>query len=500
MYRAEDARRYAGLAINQGIHVQKGQTLLIRAQVDCVEFVRLLTEEAYRAGASDVQVFFTDTQVDRLRYQYAPQEVLDNPAGWMPQAQADYLEKGGCVISLTSADPDAFLGLDMGRVGRGLNAAKVAAKPFREQVDKGENQWLVLGVPSPGWAQKAFSQDGPERAVEKLWDAIYHTMRLDEADAAGAWEAHSRTLREQCGKLNGSGVVSLRLKNALGTDLALDLVDAPVWEGGSSQTTGGVSFHANMPTEEVFSAPHRDRVNGTVYSSMPLNYQGTLIEGMRFTFRDGVVVAGERERPLRVQEVGQPEIEAEQVQRLGEGRLKQFVERERRRGDPHDLVEDLELPVCGEQPFACLPAGDVPYPEHPHPCERVLFQPSAGVDVPPLLSPGVLHPEVEAGDLVPGTHRGEEFPGPFPLVDERHQVCIENLIDVGSEDFILAGREDLPGMGVHPGHLHIPIEHQDAHARLVEDLERFFRLSRHRIYNAHASLPLQYYYSVKVIL
>ncbi len=290
MYRAEDARRYAGLAINQGIHVQKGQTLLIRAQVDCVEFVRLLTEEAYRAGASDVQVFFTDTQVDRLRYQYAPQEVLDNPAGWMPQAQADYLEKGGCVISLTSADPDAFLGLDMGRVGRGLNAAKVAAKPFREQVDKGENQWLVLGVPSPGWAQKAFSQDGPERAVEKLWDAIYHTMRLDEADAAGAWEAHSRTLREQCGKLNGSGVVSLRLKNALGTDLALDLVDAPVWEGGSSQTTGGVSFHANMPTEEVFSAPHRDRVNGTVYSSMPLNYQGTLIEGMRFTFRDGVVV------------------------------------------------------------------------------------------------------------------------------------------------------------------------------------------------------------------
>lgn len=290
MYREQDAQRYASLIVNQGVRLQQGQAMILRAQVDCVDFVRLVAQEAYLAGASEVVVFYSDQQLDRMRYQHAAQEVLDNPADWQVRVITEMLEKGACTVSFTSADPDGFLGLDMGRVGRALNAQKIISKPFREQIDKKENQWIIVGVPSVGWAKKIFPDDTAEQAVEKLWDAIYHAMRLDQEDAAAAWEAHNTAIQQRRQLLNESGVVTLKITSGLGTDLTLDLVDHVVWEGGAGTTVGGVLFHPNMPTEEVFTAPHRARVNGRVCSSMPLNYQGTLIDGMTFTFQDGLVV------------------------------------------------------------------------------------------------------------------------------------------------------------------------------------------------------------------
>lgn len=290
MYREKDARRYAELAVRQGINLQKGQTLLIRASVECAEFARMLVEAGYQAGAGSVELYYSDQAADRLRYQYADAQVLEHPAKWLPEVLAQYLKEGAAIISVVSADPDGFNGLDMGKVGRALNAQKMANIPYREQIDKNENQWLVIGAAAPGWARKVFPDEPEDRAMEKLWDAIYHTMRVDLPDPQGAWKAHTQDLLDRGKALNESGVVSLRIHSGLGTDLTMDLVKNPVWAGGASTTVGGIFFNANMPTEEVFTAPHRAGVNGKVVASMPLNYQGSLIDGFSFTLKDGLVV------------------------------------------------------------------------------------------------------------------------------------------------------------------------------------------------------------------
>lgn len=290
MYRHNDALRYARLITGaQGINLQKGQTLVIRCAVENAAFAAMVSEAAFQAGAGDVVIFYGDQRADRVRYQYAARDTLTDVKMWYYDALVGYLKEGACYLNIGSADPEAFAELDAEKVGAAMNAQTRAAAVFYDYVDRNENQWLAVGAAGEGWAKKLFPAETPQRAQERLWDSIYHVMRLDEPDAEAAWERHCASLAARCARLNAGGFTGLEIKSGLGTDLRIGLAGNAVWLGGRDTTETGVSFNANMPTEEVFTAPHCMRAEGTVVASMPLHYNGTLIEGLALTFRDGAV-------------------------------------------------------------------------------------------------------------------------------------------------------------------------------------------------------------------
>lgn len=296
MYRENDARKYAELIAKVGVNIQPGQQVYITTYVEVVEFARILAEECWKAGAGDVTLRYVDEQLSRLRYIHASKEALSDVPDWAHAPKLDIAKKGGCFISLIADDPDALNGLDAEKIGAAVRANSVASAPFYEQLDKSVNQWTVVAAPSPAWSRKLFPELEEAEAVKKLWDCIYHTVRIDEADPTASWEAHSKALHDHCEILNGSDLKSLHITNSLGTDLTVELVDNYIWAGGAEKTVDkNVEFQANMPTEEVFCMPHKYGVNGVVYSSMPLIYQGMTIDKFNITFKDGQVVGYEAE-------------------------------------------------------------------------------------------------------------------------------------------------------------------------------------------------------------
>lgn len=290
MYREETAKAYAKLIIRTGVNLQKGQLVILNAPIENAEFARLVLEEAYRAGARDVLLRYFDDKASRIRYQYASEDALTTVPAWKYTPIEEYAKAGAAYICIESDDPDAFLGIDSEKLGKGMNAEARAKKPFQQIFDKNEIQWTVVAAAGREWAKKVFPEAEEEWAIQKLWDAIYHTTRMDTPDPEKAWAEHSSSLRKYCDFLNDSGITRLHLENSLGTNLEVGLIPGAIWAGGSEKTVRGIEFEANMPTEEVFTAPHREKVSGKVYSTLPLNYQGVLIDGFWFEFQDGAVV------------------------------------------------------------------------------------------------------------------------------------------------------------------------------------------------------------------
>lgn len=315
MYREETARAYAKLIIRTGVNLQKGQLAILNAPIENAEFARMVLEEAYRAGARDVLLRYFDDKASRLRYQYAHEDALTNVPAWKYTPIEEYAKAGAAYICIESDDPDAFFGIDSERLGKGMNAEARAKKPFQRIFDKNEIQWTVVAAAGRDWAKKVFPGVDEQWAIQKLWDAIYHTTRMDTPDPQKAWAEHSASLRQHCDFLNASGITRLHLENSLGTNLEIGLIPGAIWAGGSEKTVGGIEFEANMPTEEVFTAPHREKVNGKVVSTLPLNYQGVLIEDFWFVFRDGLIVEyGARQGKAALDQIFQDE----NCRRLGE--------------------------------------------------------------------------------------------------------------------------------------------------------------------------------------
>lgn len=290
MYREETARAYAKLIIRTGVNLQKGQLAILNAPIENAEFARMVLEEAYRAGARDVLLRYSDDKASRIRYEHASEDALTTVPSWKYTPIEEYAKAGAAYICIESDDPDAFFGIDAEKIGKSMNAEARAKKPFQKIFDKNEIQWTVVAAAGREWAKKVFPGVEEEWALQKLWDAIYHTTRMDMPDPQKAWDEHAKNLRKHCDFLNEAKVSALHLHNSLGTDLEIGILPGAIWAGGVEKTVGGVAFEANMPTEEVFTAPHRDKVNGKVVATMPLNYQGVLIDGFWFAFQDGVVV------------------------------------------------------------------------------------------------------------------------------------------------------------------------------------------------------------------
>ncbi|MDF1524255.1 MAG: aminopeptidase [Trueperaceae bacterium] len=280
----------ATLALRLGVNLQPGQRLVLIGPVEAVDLLRRIARQAYELGSPHVHVELLDEQMGLIRALHAHDDTLDTVDEERTAMLKAKLERGDAYVRVSGSDPDLMAPADPARVARITKAASVANRPVGDLVQRAHMPWTILAYATPAWARKAFPDLPEAEAVAKLWDAIFAATRADQEDPVAAWEAHLAQLQRANDHLNARGYTALHLK-APGTDLRLGLADTHVWEsGGSAALVNGARFVANMPTEEVFTAPHARRVDGVISSSKPLSYQGRLIDRFQLTFRDGEVV------------------------------------------------------------------------------------------------------------------------------------------------------------------------------------------------------------------
>ena len=292
---ALDARldAYAQLVIRAGCNLQEGQELFLSCDIACADFARKLMRAAYEAGASDVTLRWSDELCTRMGYEYKPLEMFERFPDWMALLQNGVAKRGAALLFVTSEDPQALDGIDPRKMVAWRKASNLACPDWRNGMDFGRNVWCICGAASPAWAARVFPQLPVDQAVERLWEAILHTVRVDGPDATAAiaaWEAHRASFVARRAWLNGMGLDSLHYRNSLGTDFTVGLLPGGIWQGGGAEIVTGREFFPNMPTEEVFSSPDRNRADGLVVASMPLNHNGALVRNFWIRFEAGRVV------------------------------------------------------------------------------------------------------------------------------------------------------------------------------------------------------------------
>ena len=310
--------KYAAFTVQVGVNVQKGQTLIIRCPVEGAYFGRACMEAAYKAGARDVVIRWEDEKAARIRMELGEEEALSETKPYELRSYLDYAESEGgcCLLAIHASDPEIFKGLDTGKINRVSLAKQEAMKSWREYTMKDRVQWCVVAIPTPAWAASVFPGLSEDEAQEKLWSAIFDVCRVTGGDPVSAWKEHVAKTAACRDKLNELQLESIHMTSANGTDLTVGLAKGHTWEGACSKAENGTVFIANVPTEEVFTAPHRERVNGVVKGTKPYVYNGQLIEGFSVTFKDGVVVEYSAEKNAEL--LGQLLDSDEGARRIGE--------------------------------------------------------------------------------------------------------------------------------------------------------------------------------------
>ena len=280
--------KYAQLVVEVGSNVQEGDTVSIAAPVESAEFARMLAENSYKAGAHEVIINWRDDVITRLAYENQPVEVLEDIAQYAYDRAEYYAKKGQKSISISAADPELLKGIDAQKIQRASKAMSEKFQPLRKYTMNDINSWTVISVPTQKWAEKVFPNS--ENPVEDLWEAIFKTVRVDKENPIKEWEDHLNTLTKKSDWLNEMNFEFLRYKSSNGTDLEIRLPEGHIWTAASSLNSKGESFVPNMPTEEVFTLPHKDGVNGIVHSAKPLVYAGNVIDEFWLKFEDGAVV------------------------------------------------------------------------------------------------------------------------------------------------------------------------------------------------------------------
>lgn len=280
---------FAELIIRVGLNLQPGQRLLIRAGVESADFARNVCSKAYSAGCKEVEVIWNDDFISLARLKNAPEENLSSYPAYLAQGHNDAASRADAVLTIRASDPELYKGQDGKRISLSEKASRQALKPFFEKITSSALNWCLVSVPSKAWAAKVFPHEAPDIQLDKLWRAILTTVRASQEDPEAAWQTHLQKLEKRREYLNEKQYQSLRYR-AKGTDLEIGLVDNHLWMGGIQPTQSGIIYVANLPTEEVFTMPHKDKANGVVSSSLPLSHAGTLIEDFELTFKDGKVV------------------------------------------------------------------------------------------------------------------------------------------------------------------------------------------------------------------
>lgn len=285
----ETLKKYAKLAVEVGVNIQKNQTLVINAPIECAEFVRLIAEYAYDKGAKNVNVRWNDEKLSLIKYLKAPDETFKEFPQWEAKGLEELAKGGAAFLSIAASDPELFKDVDPARISEAMKTASNALKAYREYMMNSFVAWCVISVPTKGWAKKVFPEISENTAVEKLWENIFNIVRVDKDDPVEAWNAHLKNLNDKVEFLNSKKFKKLHYKSKE-TDLTIELPENHIWAGGGEYNRDKTYFVANMPTEEVFTLPLKTGVNGVVKSTKPLNYAGNLIDNFTLTFKDGKVV------------------------------------------------------------------------------------------------------------------------------------------------------------------------------------------------------------------
>jgi len=292
LYNEAHLDEYVDLVIRKGVNIQPGQLLLISCKVECAFFARKAMKAAFEAGASNVHIRWIDELSSRTRYLMADDEIFDTYPAWDKLMFDSLAGEGAAFLNVEASDPEAFKGVDSGKLSKFNIAASGALKGYFEKVITGGVRWCIASVPSEPWAKKAFPNAScTDEAMSLLWKNIFAASRVGDGNAVEKWESHIRTLKSRVAALNKYHFKSIHLKNAAGTDLHMELPKKHKWLGGGDVAKDGLHFLPNIPTEEIFSAPVANGVNGTVVGTMPNVFRGNLIDGFSITFKDGKVVS-----------------------------------------------------------------------------------------------------------------------------------------------------------------------------------------------------------------
>lgn len=291
-------QKYAEFTVRVGVNVQPGQALIIRCPIEGAEFGRACMSAALDAGARDVLLRYDDEKATRIRMEKADEAALCSPMPSELRSYLDYAESEGgvCALSIYAEDPEIFSGLDAGKIQRVNMARRKFMRPWQEYTMKDKVQWCVVSIPTAAWAKTVFPALAPAAAVEALWEKIFEVCRVTGGDPVAAWQQHTARTTARKDRMNALDLESVHFTSANGTDLVVGLADNAVWEGASSHAENGAEFIANLPTEEVFTAPHKEKVNGVVKGTKPYVYNGELIEGFTVRFENGRVVGHSAEK------------------------------------------------------------------------------------------------------------------------------------------------------------------------------------------------------------
>jgi aminopeptidase len=279
----------AQVAVNVGLGLKAGQELVMTASTDAMPLARRITEHAYRAGATLVTTLFSDDESSLMRYRSAANESFDHAAKWLYEGMAAAFKSGAARLAIAGGNPSLLSNEDPDRVGRANRAVSKAYRPALELITRHEINWTIVASATPAWAAAMYPGEAPDAALAKLWEVIFATTRINTADPVSAWKAHDAGLQRRAAFLNEKRYATLHYRGP-GTDFRLGLADDHFWLGGGTTAGNGNYCIPNMPTEEVFSAPHKDRADGTVTATKPLSHQGTMIEGIHVRFERGRIV------------------------------------------------------------------------------------------------------------------------------------------------------------------------------------------------------------------
>ena len=281
---------YARLIISQGLNLQKGQRMLISSPVECAEFARMCASEAYKSGCREVVMNWYDDYMTREKFLHADSDIFDTADPCKAMLYNTLSDEGAAFLSIYSEDPEYLLGVSEDRIRRSQMASGKALETFRTHETRNDMPWCVVSVPTEAWAKKVFPNLNGEKAQEKLWHAILDSVRVDGGDSAENWKKHSDELQARVRIMNDFNFKYLHYTNSLGTDLTVELPEGHYWAGGNEISTKGIEFSANIPTEEIFTLPKRDGVNGVVYGTKPLVLSGNIVTGFRFVVKNGRIV------------------------------------------------------------------------------------------------------------------------------------------------------------------------------------------------------------------
>ena len=283
--------KYAKLVVETGINLQKEQLLVINAPIECADFARRVAAAGYQAGAHDVMICWSDEQFAKLRYTMAKTMVFTEFPQWRQLMYNDYAQQGAAFVSIAARDPEIFQSVDPDKLMLAQKAAGAALLEYRQRLMNNENSWCVVSIPTQAWARKVFPEKTPQQAVEALWKAIFAAVRIEPGkDPVAAWQQHTAFLQKAADFMNGQRFAALHYENSLGTDLMVKLPQGHIWAGGAEYNSSKVRFVATC-RQRRFTACARDGVDGRVYATKPLNYNGNLIEDICLDFKAGKVTA-----------------------------------------------------------------------------------------------------------------------------------------------------------------------------------------------------------------